>query len=167
MLKRLLRMIRHLVETRLATRRRFTTQVLDAIEAAVRAAEANHSGELRLVVETDLDAWSIMSGKTARARALEVFAGLGVWDTQRNNGVLIYVLFADRAVEIIADRGFNSLVTAAEWARVGGVMETEFRQGRWQAGALAGVAAAAKLLARHFPGAESQDNELPNRPVLL
>ena len=73
----------------------------------------------------------------------------------------------DRAVEIIADRGFNSLVTAAEWARVGGVMETEFRQGRWHAGALAGVAAAAKLLARHFPGAESQDNELPNRPVLL
>ena len=167
MLNRLIRLARHLLETRLAARRRFTAAGLDRIEAAVGAAEAGHQGELKMVIETDLDAWSILAGKSSRQRALEVFAGSGVWDTEQNNGVLIYVLFADRAVEIIADRGFNGLVTPAEWAAVCRAMETEFRQGRWEPGALAGVAATAQLLARHFPGTGRQGNELPDRPVLL
>ncbi len=167
MLNRLIRLARHLVETRFATRLRFTPAVLDRLEAAVAAAEVAHQGELRIVIETDLDAWSILAGKSPRRRALEVFAGSRVWDTGDNNGVLIYVLFADRAVEIVADRGFNGLVTPAEWAAVCHVMETEFRQGRWEPGALAGVAAAAQLLARHFPGTGRQGNELPDRPVLL
>jgi uncharacterized membrane protein len=164
---RLIRLLRHLIETRFATRRRFTPAVLDRIEAAVAAAEGAHQGELRIVIETDLDAWSIVSGKSSRQRALEVFAGYHVWDTEQNNGVLIYVLFADRAVEIVADRGFNGLVTPAEWAHVCRAMEAEFRNGRWQEGALAGVAAAAQLLARHFPGTGRQGNELADRPVLL
>jgi uncharacterized membrane protein len=164
---RVLRLLRHLLETRFAMRLRFTPAVLDRIEAAVAAAEGAHQGELRVVIETDLDAWSIVSGKSSRQRALEVFAGHGVWDTQRNNGVLLYVLFADRAVEIIADRGFNGLVTPAEWAAVCRATESEFRHGRWEQGALAGVQAAAQLLARHFPGKGRHGNELPDRPVLL
>ena len=164
---RVLRIFRHLFETRLATRRRFTGTVLDHVEAAVARAEAGHQGELRLVVETDLDAWSILAGKTPRQRALEVFAGLHVWDTEQNNGVLVYVLFADRAVEIVADRGFNGLVSAAEWAEVSHAMQTEFSQGRWEHGALAGVDAAARLLSRHFPGSGRDGNELPDRPTLL
>jgi hypothetical protein len=167
MLNRLIRLARHLFETRYATRRRFTAAVLDHIEAAVGAAEGGHQGELRIVIETDLDAWSILAGKSSRHRALEVFAGSRVWDTEQNNGVLIYVLCADRAVEIVADRGFNGLVTPAEWAAVCHVMETEFKQGRWEPGALAGVQATAQLLARHFPGTGRQGNELPDRPVLL
>jgi uncharacterized membrane protein len=166
-MNRLQRLIRHLLETRFTTRRRFTPAVLDAVEAEVGSAEAAHCGELRFVVETDLDAWSILAGKVPRQRALEVFSGLGVWDTERNNGVLIYVLFADRAVEIVADRGFNGLVTAEEWAAVCRKMESEFRQGRWQHGALAGVGAAATLIARHFPGNGQHGNELPDRPLLL
>ena len=166
-MQRLLRLARHLVETRFATRRRFTRPVLDRVEQAVAAAEAHHCAELRVVIETDLDAWSIIRGKTARHRALEVFAGLHVWDTEANNGVLIYVLFADRAVEIVADRGFNGLVAPEEWASVCRAMEAEFGQGRWEHGALAGVEAAARLLARHFPGTGRQGNELPDRPVLL
>jgi uncharacterized membrane protein len=166
-MRRLGRLVRHLVETRFATRRRFSRPVLDRIEAAVNAAESAHSGELRVVIETDLDAWSIISAKTPRQRALEVFAAAQVWDTALNNGVLIYVLFADRAVEIVADRGFNGLVSQAEWQAACRMMEAEFRQGRWEHGVIAGVQAVATLLARHFPGAAGAGNELPDRPVLL
>ena len=166
-MRRLGRLLRHLVETRWATRRRFSPPVLDRVEAAVRAAEGTHGGELRIVVETDLDAWSIVSGKTPRQRALEVFAAAHIWDTALNNGVLIYVLFADRAVEIVADRGFNGLVSPPEWERVCRAMEAEFRHGRWEHGAIAGVQAVAALLARHFPGTVGAGNELPDRPVLL
>jgi uncharacterized membrane protein len=166
-MRRLGRLLRHLIETRWATRRRFSRPVLDRIEAAVGAAERTHAGELRVVIETDLDAWSIVAGKTPRQRALEVFAAAQVWDTALNNGVLIYVLFADRAVEIVADRGFNGLVAQPEWEQVCRAMETEFRQGRWEHGMLAGVRAVATLLARHFPGAAGAANQLPDRPVLL
>ena len=161
------RLLRHLVETRWATRRRFSPPVLDRVEAAVGAAERTHAGELRVVVETDLDAWSIVLGKTPRQRALEVFAAAHVWDTALNNGVLIYVLFADRAVEIVADRGFNGLVSPPEWEQVCRAMEEEFRRGRWEHGAVAGVQAVAALLARHFPSGAGAGNELPDRPVLL
>lgn len=161
------RLLRHLFETRWQTRRRFPPAVLDRIEAAVRAAEGAHCGELRIVIETDLDAWSILAGKTARARALEAFASFHVWDTEQNNGVLVYLLCADRAVEIVADRGFNELVTPAEWGAVCAAMQAEFRAGRWEHGMLAGVAAAAELLARHFPGSGAKANELPDRPIVL
>ena len=166
-MNRVLRLIRHLFETRLATRRRFPPAVLDRIEAAVRGAETEHRGELRMVIETDLDAWSILAGKRARERALEVFAAWRVWDTEDNNGVLIYVLCADRAVEIVADRGFNALVTAAEWGAVCEAMRQEFRVGRWEHGALAGVAGVARLLTRHFPSTGPRANELADRPILL
>ncbi|HXQ64151.1 MAG TPA: TPM domain-containing protein [Steroidobacteraceae bacterium] len=166
-MKRLGRLLRHLIETRLVTRRRFPPAALDRIESAVGAAEAGHAGELRIVIETDLDAWSILSGKTPRQRAIEVFAGFHVWDTELNNGVLLYVLCADRDVEIVADRGFNGLVTPEEWRGVCQAMETEFRAGRWSEGALAGVAAAAKLMGRHFPASGQGVNELPDRPTLL
>jgi uncharacterized membrane protein len=161
------RLLRHLFETHFATRRRFSAAVLDRIEAAVGSAEAAHRGELRVVIETDLDAWSILAGKSSRQRALEVFAACHVWDTELNNGVLIYVLFADRAVEIVADRGFNGLVGTEEWAQVCRAMEAEFRQGRWEHGALAGIGAAAHLVTRHFPGRDPNRNELPDRPLLL
>ncbi len=166
-MRRTIRLLRHLFESRFVTRRRFMPVVLDRIEAAIAVAERAHCGELRVVVETDLDAWSILFGKSPRQRALEVFAHYGVWDTEQNNGVLIYVLLADRAVEIVADRGFNALVTPAEWAAVCRAMETEFRQDRWEHGTIAGVEAAARLLGRHFPGSGRQGNELPDRPVLL
>lgn len=166
-MNRLGRLVRHLFETHGLTRRRFPPAVLERIEAAVKAAEATHAGELEVVIETDLDAWSILAGKTPRARAVEVFAGMRVWDTELNNGVLLYLLCADHAVEIVADRGFNALVTAEEWRKVCAAMESEFRAGRWAEGALAGVAAAAALVGRHFPGSGRSGNELPDRPTLI
>jgi uncharacterized membrane protein len=160
------RLIRHLVETPAALRRRFPPAALERIQAAVAAAEARHSGEIRVALETDLHMRAILAGHTARDRALEVFGGLRVWDTSENNGVLIYLLFADHSVEIIADRGFNELVRPEEWQAVCRKMEGDFRAGLWDEGMIHGVEAVGVLIARHFPGA-GQRNELPDRPVIL
>jgi uncharacterized membrane protein len=150
-------------------RRRFTPAVLDAIATAVRAAEQEHRGEIRVVVEAALDVWSILDGTTPRARALEVFARHRVWDTDENNGVLIYVLLADRDVEIVADRGYGGRVTAAQWEAVCRAIEAEFRAGHWQQGLVAGVAAAGRIVRTHFPltAGHADRNELPDRPALL
>lgn len=166
-MNRIARLFRHLVETRWALRRRFTPDVLDRIERAVHAGEARHRGEIRVVIETDLDAWSILDGRTPRERALEVFALHGVWDTAENNGVLIYVLFADRDMEIVADRGYAGQVQRAEWEAVCKAMEVEFRAGRWEQGVIAGVERASAVVERCFPWREGDRNELPNRPELI
>jgi uncharacterized membrane protein len=166
-MNRIVRLLRHLLELRLTTRSRFTSVVLDRVEAAVGKAEASHAGELRVVIETDLDIASILAGRSSRDRAVEIFSATRIWDTELNNGVLLYVLCADRRVEIVADRGFNALVSAEEWRAACASMEQAFRAGRWEAGLLAGVDAAAGLLSRHFPGTGRNGNELPDRPILL
>lgn len=168
-MNRVARLWRHLLTTRWAMRRRFPPAALDAIATAVRATEREHRGEIRVVIETDLDAWSILEGRTPRARALEVFALHGVWDTDENNGVLLYVLFADRDVEIVADRGYAGRVGTAEWEAVCRAIESEFRAGRWEQGVVAGVAAAGRLVRAHFPvpAGHADRNELPDRPTLL
>src|SRR5882672_5875113 len=109
------RAVRHLFAMRWRVRKHFTPAVLAEIEAAIREVESRHSGEVRFVVETALDGEELWRGLAPRARALNVFSHLGVWDTANNNGVLIYVLFADRDVEIVADRGIAARVTPAEW----------------------------------------------------
>ena len=110
----------------------------------------------------------------AHDRALEVFSHLRVWDTERNNGVLIYVQLADRHVEIVADRGFRDAVSADQWAAVCRRMEQHFGAGRFEAGAVAGVEAVGALIAAHFPATAPADadgggaaNELPDRPALI
>ena len=111
-------------------------------------------GEIRFAIETSLAPLHVSRTISApRARALEVFAHLRVWDTEHNNGVLIYVQLADRDVEIVADRGFEGRVSPAEWEAVCRLMEEHFRAGRFKAGSIAGVDAIGDLLARHFPGA--------------
>ncbi len=154
------RWFRHVFATRAALRRAFTEQDLDAIERAVDESELHHSGEIRVAVEGALEPAEVWHGKTPRERALEVFAALGVWDTDANNGVLIYVLLADRDVEIVADRGFNGRVPASEWQAACEDMEREFRAGRFRAGAVVGVEDP------QLPGQRDED-ELPNRPRLL
>jgi uncharacterized membrane protein len=163
------RWFRHLFATRTALHRAFPAESLDAIERAVDASELAHSGEIRFAVEGALEPGEIWHGKPPRARALEVFAALGVWDTAENNGVLIYVLLADHDVEIVADRGFNERVTREEWSAVCERMEREFRAGRFREGAVAGVEDVGRIIARHFPQRPGQrdEDELPNRPALL
>jgi uncharacterized membrane protein len=141
--------------------------VLQAIEKAITTVEARHAGEIRFVIETSLDIAALRAGCTPRQRALELFGRLGVWDTADNNGVLIYVLMAERDVEIIADRGIAARVGTAEWETVCHAMEIHFRAGRFREGSLAGVEAVGELLSKHFPQQGGDRNEQPNRPVVL
>jgi uncharacterized membrane protein len=162
-----MRLLRHLFATRAGTRRRFSDAVDAAIESAIRAAETGTSGEIRFAIETALDIAELWAGLTPRERALQVFAQLRVWDTELRNGVLIYVLGADRDVEIVADRAAAAKIPAAEWEAVCRLIEGHFRAGRFEAGAVAGVAAVGGLLERHFPAAPGDRNELSNQPTLL
>jgi len=126
---RFLRLIRHLATTRWSTRRRFTPQVRAAIEQAIGRCEAQHAGEIRFVVETALDLPELWHDLPPRPRALQLFGQLGVWDTAYNNGVLIYVLVADRVVEIIADRGIAERIAQPEWQAVCRQMDGTSRGG--------------------------------------
>jgi uncharacterized membrane protein len=161
------RLWRHLTTWPLHTRRRFSSATLSAIEAAIAGVESRHAGEIRFAVETSLDLRALRAGVQPRARALEVFGSLRVWDTARNNGVLIYLLMADRDVEIVADRGIASHVPTEAWEQVCRAMEAHFRDARWREGALAGIEGVAGLLAGHFPHDGGDADEQPNRPVLL
>src|SRR5450631_3234789 len=160
------RLIKHAAATHWRTRMVFPARTLDAIEQAIGRVEATHTGEIRFAIETALTPWHVLCGVTPRARALEVFAHLRVWDTELNNGVLIYVQLADRSVEIVADRGFQGRVSAAEWQAVCRLMEEHYRAGRFQIGSIAGVDAIGNLLTRHFPQASGRAvpvNQLPDR----
>jgi uncharacterized membrane protein len=159
---------RHLVSTRWALARRFPNATLDAIERAVAASEIQHRGEIRFAIEAALDVRALRRHETPRDRALEVFSELRVWNTHEHNGVLVYVLLAERVVEVVADRGFDGRVSAAEWRQVCAAIETEFGAGRWREGALLGIDAVTRLLTREFPRTSAPDaNEQPNRPQIL
>lgn len=149
------------------TRRRFPTHALSSLESAIASVEARHAGEIRFVIETALDVSALLESRTPRERAVEVFAHYRVWDTENNNGVLIYLLMAEHDVEIVADRGIASKVSEAEWQAVCHDMEEHFRAGRFREGAVAGVEGVAALLALHFPHEGGDRNEQPNRPILL
>ena len=165
---RVARTLRHLFATRAGTRRHFTDQVLEAIEKGIVAAETRCSGEIRFVVETALELPEVWGGLAPRERALHVFSSLHMWNTEARNGVLIYVLAADRDVEIIADRGAAASIPPVDWEGVCRVMEGHFRAGRFAEGSAAGVDAVGSLLARHFPPPRGANrDELPNQPALL
>jgi len=161
------RFLRHLFFTRWTTRRRFTPRVLADIEAAIRETESLHAGEIRFVVETALDLPELLQDLPPRQRAMQVFGHLGVWDTVHNNGVLIYLLLADRIVEVVADRGIAARIAQSEWDDVCHEMQRHYREGRFAEGSVAGVRGVGRLLSRHFPGKLGDADELPNQPVLL
>jgi uncharacterized membrane protein len=161
------RLWRHLAGTRRRLRRDFPASTLAAIERAIRASESTHSAEIRFVLEPAL-AWdAVLAGTTPRERAGALFATLGVWDTAGNNGVLVYVLHADRDIELLADRGWAGHVEPAHWREVCAIGEAAFRDGRFEAGALAMVAAVGELARRHFPRVAGDVDELPDRPLVL
>jgi uncharacterized membrane protein len=163
----LARFLRHVAMSPLKARRAFPPATLDALQARIAAAEQRHRGEIRLVVEAELATSQLWRDVSSRERAREVFAQQGVWNTAENNGVLIYLMLADRRVEIVADRGIDARVSASEWEAVCRMMEGHFRAGRFEPGALAGIDAVSELLARHFPAAGARPNELEDRPALI
>lgn len=148
--------------------RHFPPAVLDDIAREVAAGERQHRGEIRVVIESRLSLADVLEGVDARSRAACLFASLGVWDTEHNNGVLLYVLLAEHRIEVVADRGIAARVEAADWASVSASMRDRFARGEWRDGMLAGVAHANALLTRHFPGDGTERvSELPDAPVIL
>jgi len=162
------RLVRHLCTSRRAQRHAFPPPVTHAIAEAIRWLEQRDEAEIRFVVEAALEPLSVLRRQTPRERALELFALLGVWDTARNDGVLIYVLLADRAVEIVVDRGVATRVPAQAWTSICRRMEASFARNDYQHGALAAIRAAAKALGATPPSTSAdRRSELPDEPLLL
>jgi uncharacterized membrane protein len=158
---------RHLLHFRWRVRRVFPSAVLARIEQAIKAGEATHAGQVRFVVEGALDGAPLFKNQPARERALDLFSHLRIWDTAHNNGVLIYLLLADRDVEIVADRGIDAHVGHDGWEKICRAMESAFRRDEFERGAIEGVNAVSRELATYFPAQGSGRNELPDQPVVL
>jgi uncharacterized membrane protein len=158
---------RHLLEHHWRVRRVFPPDVLARIEQAIRDGEATHGGQLRFVVEGALDGAPLFRDQPARERALDFFSHLRIWDTAHNNGVLIYLLLADRDVEIVADRGIDAHVGRDGWETICREMEAEFRSGNFERGVIRGIEAVSRQLAAHFPPGGDRRNELPDKPVVI
>jgi uncharacterized membrane protein len=158
---------RHLLANRSRVRQAFPARSLAVIEQAIKASEARHAGQIRFVVEGALDGAPLLRNQSARARALDVFSHLRIWDTAHNNGVLIYLLLADRDVEILADRGIDALVSAAEWKKICDMMEVDFARGSFEAGVLKGIESVTRHLMKYFPKHGAGRNELPDAPVVI
>jgi uncharacterized membrane protein len=158
---------KHLLEHHWRARRLFPPKALTAIEQAIKTGETTHSGQVRFVVEGALDGAPLFRNQPARERALDIFAQLRIWDTVHNNGVLIYLLLADRDVEIVADRGIDVKVGAAGWEKICRDMEGDFKAGKFESGVIRGIEAVSRQLAQHFPAHGQGPNELPDAPVVI
>jgi uncharacterized membrane protein YgcG len=158
---------KHLLEYRWRVRASFPPEVLAAIEQAIKAGEATHAGQVRFVVEGALDGAPLFRDQPARERALDIFSQLRIWDTAHNNGVLIYLLLADRNVEIVADRGIDAKVGAQGWEKICAAMETDFKAERFESGVIKGIEAVSRQLAAYFPPHGAGRNELPDAPVVI
>ncbi len=167
-MNKLLRILKHRWLDERDTARALGAGALQRLEARVHASEKTHSGEIRLCVEAGLPLSYLWQNLAARDRAVTMFGKLRVWDTEANNGVLIYLLLAEHAIEIVADRGLAQHVSTEQWQAIVAGMREPFRAGRYEEGLNAAIAAVDALLARHFPldGAAASPNELPNRPHL-
>lgn len=163
----LVRVLKHLATPEWTVRRAFPPAAMRAIEKVIGEEERRHEGQLRFAVEAALPLGDLMLGVRARQRAIGWFGRLGVWDTEHNAGVLIYLLLADRRVELVADRGIHSKVGTAAWEAICGEMQQEFARGQFERGAVIGVRAVSDLLAEHFPPTGEGRNELPDKPVVL
>ncbi|TWI02718.1 TLP18.3/Psb32/MOLO-1 phosphatase superfamily protein [Luteimonas cucumeris] len=162
-----MRLLRHLFAR--SARGLFPPERMQRIAAAIAEGERRHRGEICFAVEAALPAQSVWAGHDAHLRASEVFAQLRVWDTEANNGVLVYLLLADHRIEIVADRGLDPLVSAEQWRGVCLLIEERLKAGEPEDAVVRGVSAISDLLAEHFPRTAGDDdrNELADQPHLL
>ena len=162
------RLARHLSTDAGKVRRIFDAEALQRIERAILLGERSHRGQVRFAVEPALPLPRVVKRLSPRERALEVFALSRIWDTEDNCGVLVYLLLADRNVEIVADRGIHRRVGDAAWEAICKEMEGAFRAGRFVDGVERGIGAIDALLAQHFPRTDgASSNELPDQPIVL
>ena len=165
---KLQRILRHRWLDEADTRKAIPADMVQRLMRRVAASEGRHSGEVRIYVEAGLPMSYLLRDATARERAVAMFGKLRVWDTEHNNGVLIYLLLAEHAIEIVADRGLSARVGGDEWKRIVAAMGTAFRDRRFEDGLTQALEEVSALLVRHFPLAagEANANELPDDPVL-
>ena len=162
------RTIKHFMTGSIAVNAAFPARTLRAIEQAISDSETQHGGQIRFAVEAALDLAALRRNQSAAERGIEVFSELRVWDTEYNNGVLIYLLLADHDVEIIADRGIHAKVGHAAWETICQDMERAFRRGQFEQGVISGIHEAGNHLQHHFPkNSGSIVNELTDKPLVL
>jgi uncharacterized membrane protein len=161
------RILKNTFSTHLKTSRIFNTQSLTRIKASIAASELGHSGQIRFVVETALPTNYLLRGLSPRQRAIEVFSNLGVWDTEQNNGVLIYLLISEKVIEIVADRGVNAKIGADFWGKICNLLTTKFKEGAFEDGVLEAISHVDLILRQKYPNSEIPTNELPDSPVIL
>ena len=172
MLSRIKRILKHRWLNGQATHRAIPPAMMQRLGQGVAASEQGHSGEIRIYVETGLPLSYLWRNATTRQitrqRALALFGKLRVWDTAHNNGVLIYLLLAERSIELVADRGLNELVEPKVWQDLVSRMRSAFRQGQFEDGLTSALEQVSALLVQHFPlrAGEANPNELPDAPVL-
>ena len=174
------RFLKHLMTGSMAVKAAFPARSMNASEQAIRESESKHAGQICFAVEAALDLPALRRKQSAAERGVEVFSQLRVWDTEHNNGVLIYLLLADHDVEIIADRGIHAKLGSAAWEAICREMEAAFRLGKFEAGVIHGINTVGNLLQQHFPRPEPElknksslpvnklaVNELTDKPVVL
>jgi uncharacterized membrane protein len=165
---RLGRILRHRWMDEADTRRAVPPELLKRLEDYVTASEARHSGEVRICVEAGMPTSYLRRDATPRQRAIALFGKLRVWDTEHNNGVLIYLLLAEHAIELVADRGLNTKVSANEWGAITQHLSASLKSGQYEAGLTHALEEVSALLVQHYPLTEGQtrSNHLPNAPDL-
>jgi uncharacterized membrane protein len=168
MFQKLKRILKHLWLDKSDTRRAISAEALARLTAHVAGSELRHSGELRIFVEAGLPLSYLWRGAAVRERALSLFGKLRVWDTAQNNGVLIYLLLADRAIELVADRGLNPHVLPAQWQAITHTLGVSMHEGHFEAGLMQALDALSAIMEAHFPALEGavNANELPDQPEM-
>ncbi len=161
------RLFKHLFATSRQTKKYFSTLSLQQIESAIARSEIGHSGQIQVVIETSLSPYALFHHQSPRERAIEVFSLQKIWDTEHNNGVLIYLLMADQAIEIIADRGIHQLVGDGFWQTTCSKIEKQLRDGAFQEGVLAGIHEIDQILREFYPSKLITPNELSDQPVII
>ncbi|AMM24405.1 TPM domain-containing protein [Variovorax sp. PAMC 28711] len=166
---RVARIWRHRWIDEAGVRRVLPVELLARLGQRVGASEQRHSGEIRICVEAGLPMSYLWRAAPARERAIMLFGKLRVWDTADNNGVLIYLLLAEHAIEIVADRGIDAHVSDTEWAAMTQRMGAAFRERRFEDGLTQALEEVSALLVAHFPLTDgaANPNELPDTPVVL
>jgi uncharacterized membrane protein len=166
-MEKLQRALRHWRTTAAVGRKAFPPESLADIGAAITAGEQEHRGELRLIVENSMPFDAIWADLSNRQRALALFAEYGVWDTEDNCGVLIYINLAEHKVDIVVDRNIGRKIDAATWQSVCQTMTQGFKRGEFHDSTIAAVQRVNQLLCQHFPANGARTNELPDHPIVL
>ena len=163
------RLSRHLVASQRGTHRMFSEATMQRLQQVIADGEATHRGEVRLIIESSLPLRKVRRGMSTRQRALDLFGTFRVWDTEENNGVLLYINVADRRMEIVADRAASRCIGDAHWQAVCGVAQAEFKNGDFERGLGEAIAAIHGALTVAFPAQAGapRKNELPDTPVVI